>query len=147
METFLENFYGIFVNGALLDDLIETGLILPLTSTFLIIPAIIGFFFYKVIDSVKYSKQKHWVFVWLVSGALTFICSFATCIGMQNEEILRANLDLDAVQDDQFLFDQGIGVFSVFSVETFILSLLLFLLFSLLLKRFSTNNRRNPFYF
>jgi hypothetical protein len=29
MENFLENFYAIFVDGALLDDLITEGMILP----------------------------------------------------------------------------------------------------------------------
>jgi hypothetical protein len=147
MENFLENFYAIFVDGALLDDLITEGMILPLSVTFLFIPLFLGLLFYKVFDSVTYSEIKHWVLVCIISGTFTFVCTLVTCIGLQNKEILRENIDLDAIQDDQFLFDQGIGVFSVFAIQTFILSLLLLLFFSLILKRFSTNNRRNPFYF
>ncbi len=137
----LENFYGLFVDGSLLDDIIDEGLIMSLSLSTFFIPFVGVISFYYLINRVRFSKKRHWALMMLISGVLVLIVNLSTCISMAGKQILRDPSNPAA----GFMFDQGDSVFFMFSLQMFLLSCFYFFIFSIILKWWSTNCRKTPF--
>lgn len=141
MEKFLISIYELFVDGSLLDDLDKKGLILPLFFPLTLIPlAWVGTFYY-LINSARFCKKRHWVLTMLISALIVFVVNLSTCMSMAGKQILK---DIDNVNAG-FLFNQGIPVFLLFGFIMFLGACLFFLIFSIILKWWSTNCRKTPF--
>lgn len=141
MEDFLISIYELFVDGSLLDDLIKEGLIMPLSLSLLAISLIGVVAFYYIINSVRFYKKRHWGLMMLISALIVFVVSLTTCISMAGKQIPK---DPDNVAAG-FLFNEGDSVFFMFSLQMFIGTCLLFFIFSVILKWWSTNCRKTPF--
>ena len=141
MEKFLISIYKLFVDGSLLDDLIQEGLIIPLFFPLILIPLIGVVAFYYVINSVRFYKKRHWGLTMLISALIVFIVYISTCISMAGKQIPK-DPDNDKAG---FLFNQGDSVFFIFSLQVFVGACLFFVIFSIILKWWSTNCRKTPF--
>ncbi len=141
MENFLISIYELFVDGSLLDDLEEAKLIIPLFYPLILIPlAGVGAFYYGI-NSVRFYKKRHWGITMLSSALIVFIVYISTCISMAGRQIPKDPNNEKA----GFIFNQGDSVFFTFSLQMFVGSCLLFFIFSVILKWWSTNCRRTPF--
>jgi hypothetical protein len=141
MEDFLISIYELFVDGSLLDDLIKEGLVMPLSLSSLLIPLLGVAAFYYVINSVRFYKKRHWGLTMLISALIVFIVNLSTCISMAGKQIPK-DPDNEAAG---FLFDEGDSVFFMFGLQMFVGACLLFFIFSIILKWWSTNCRKTPF--
>ena len=145
MENFFVSLYEIFVDGSLLDDLIDEKLIVSLSLMSLLVPLLFAVFFYKIYDRVGFSKRRHWLLTMFISSLVVFFWTLITCFTMQNRQIARPVTVMEENQEVQFMFDQGSSVFFEYSFEMFVLATLYFFIFSLGLRLISTNNRKTPF--
>ncbi len=141
MEDLFINFYDLFVDGSLLDDLIEEGLILSLSLSTFFIPFLGAITFYYIINSVRFCKKRHWLFTMLISALIVFVVNISTCISMAGREILRDKSNPEA----GFLYDQGDSIFFMFSLQMFLLACFYFTILSITVKWWSTNCRKTPF--
>jgi quinol-cytochrome oxidoreductase complex cytochrome b subunit len=83
----------------------------------------------------------HWLLALVISGLVGLVINFVTCIQLENRHVLRDEAD----RTQGFLADQGSGVFFGYSVWMMLVTMVLFLLVSLILKVFSKNSNRVPF--
>ncbi len=134
-------FFELFTERTLLDDLDVENLLSPLSLTALLVAAILAGIYYFALDKHRYARVSTWAVVGLMSGLLTAFFVIATCYRKADQEVLRN----EANPNEGKLFDQGGGVFFGFGLEMLFLNLLLFVLISVFAKRFSTNNRKVPF--
>lgn len=141
LENFFVSFYNLFVDGSLLDDLIEEGLIMSLSLSTFFVPFLGVIAFYYIINSVRFCKKRHWLITMLISAVIVLIINISTCISMAGREILKDKYNPEA----GFLFDQGDSVFFMFSLQMFLLSCFYFFVFSIIVKWWSTNCRKTPF--
>ncbi|WP_394991632.1 hypothetical protein [Emticicia sp.] len=141
MENFFINIYNLFVDGSLLQDLIDEGLIMSLTPSAFFITLFCAISFYYFINSVRFCKKRHWLITMLISAIIVFIVNILTCFSMAGREILRDPSNPPA----GFLFDQGDSVFFMFSLQMFLLACFYFAIFSIIVKWWSTNCRKTPF--
>jgi hypothetical protein len=141
MEDLFINFYDLFVDGSLLDDLIEEGLILSLSLSTFFIPFLGAIIFYYIINSVRFCKKRHWLFMMLISALIVFVVNISTCISMAGREILRDKSNPEA----GFLYDQGDSIFFMFSLQMLLLACFYFTILSITVKWWSTNCRKTPF--
>lgn len=144
MEDFLFDFYSTFVNESLVEDLNAETLLTPLTISAIVITLLCAVVFYYVINSIRFGQLKHWLITMATSGFITFIVIFFTCTNMVNQEIPRNEANIKKGIDD-YRFDQGSSVFFTYGLTMFFLALILFLIFSLAIKHWSTNSRKTPF--
>ena len=145
MENFFINIYDLFVDGSLLDDLIDEGLIMSLSLSTFFIPFLAAILFYYVINSVRFCKKRHWSMMMLIAAVFVFLVNITTCISMAGKQIPRDKAAAEAGQPVKFMFDQGDSVFFMFSLQMFLLACLYFLVFSIMVKWWSTNCRKTPF--
>lgn len=141
MEDLFINIYDLFVDGSLLDDFIEEGLIMSLSLSAFFIPFFGAIAFYYIINSVRFCKKRHWLITMLLSALIVFVVNISTCISMARREILKDKSNPEA----GFLFDQGDSVFFMFSLQMFLLACFYFAIFSIIVKWWSTNCRKTPF--
>ena len=139
MEDFAINVYDFFTNGSLLDDLIEQELVLPLFWCLFGISLLSVLIYYYVINSPRFSKVSHWVIILIISSLLVGIVHFSTCMTMAEQQIIR-NPGTAA-----FYFNQGTSVFFSFALQIFFVAAILFLLFSVMFKWWSTQAHKTPF--
>ncbi|GAB4015148.1 hypothetical protein GCM10028808_39710 [Spirosoma migulaei] len=139
----IEDIYELFVDGSLLDDLIQEGLITPLFWTMLGISFAGVILFYYIINSTRFCRPSHWLLTLFFTGLLVFITHLGTCFSMANKQIPRDPNVPPA--EMHYLFDQGSSVFFSFALEMFGLAALLFFLMSMAFKWGSRNASRTPF--
>jgi len=139
MESIAITIYDWFTNGALLDDLIDQELILPLFWSLFGVSLLSVIAYYYLINSPRFSKLSHWFITMAISSLLISIIHFSTCTSMVNQQIIRT--PGSAV----YYFNQGTSVFFTFALQLFFFAGFLFLLFSVALKWWSTNARKTPF--
>ena len=145
MENLFTNFYDLFVDSSLLNDLIDQNLIVPLSLTWLIISLLGAAVFYWVMAvHSKRSKLNYWFLMLILTSLLVFVVHLSTCFSMENRQIPR---NPTAQPDNMtYFFDQGGAVFFVYALEMFALTAVLFFLFSIPLKFIgNANARKTPF--
>lgn len=141
MEESLYNFYNLFVNGALLEDLYQEELLSPLTWTAIGIAFVVAFAFYIwPFNKVSFSGLGSWLTMLGVSALTLFVIALVTCYQKAGQEILRVEAD----PDQGMLFEQGVGVFVSFAFTMALLTAIIFFLISMLMKGFSSNAKHRP---
>lgn len=142
MEDSLYRFYQLLsVNRSLLDDLYNATLLTPLTLTVLGLSLGFALLFYFLMDRARFARLTPWVLMLLGAALLTAIVVYVTC--SQQAHTMRQRDP--ANQALGFFFDQGGGVFFTFALLLLVLSALLYFLFSVLFRKFSTHLRFVPF--
>ncbi|WP_420151546.1 hypothetical protein [Spirosoma sp.] len=141
MEESLYNFYNLFVNSSLLEDLYQEELLSPMTWTAIGIAFVVAFAFYIwPFNKVSFSSMGSWLLMTGVSSLLLFIITLVTCYQKANQEIPRDKAD----PEQGNLFDQGVSVFLSYAFEMALLTALIFFLISMVMKNFSKNAKHRP---
>ncbi|GAB3997405.1 hypothetical protein GCM10028807_42540 [Spirosoma daeguense] len=141
MEESLYNFYNLFVNGALLEDLYQEELLSPLTWTAIGIAFVVAFAFYIwPFNKVSFSGLGSWLLMMGVSALTLFVIALVTCYQKANQEIPRDEADLDQGN----LFDQGVSIFLSYSFTMALLTVIIFFIISMVMKNFSKNAKHRP---
>ncbi|MFT4033553.1 MAG: hypothetical protein QM669_14130 [Siphonobacter sp.] len=141
MENILYDFYALFAERSLIDDLYDETLLTPITLTMLgFVLGGIGVY-YVGMNRVRYATFPTWLLVLAGSASLSMITTIVTCSQKAAQEIPRKKGHPELGR----YFDQGGSVFFGFGVEILLLAAVLFFMLSLLVKNLSTNNRKIPF--
>ena len=141
MEESLYNFYNLFVNSALLEDLYQEELLSPLTWTAVGIAFLVAVAFYIwPLNKVSFSGFGSWLLMLGVSALLLFVITLVTCYQKANQEIPRDEADTN----QGFLFDQGVSVFLSYAFSMALLTAIIFFLISMVMKNFSKNAKHRP---
>ncbi|QKZ15135.1 hypothetical protein [Spirosoma sp. KUDC1026] len=141
MEESLYNFYNLFVNSSLLEDLYQEELLSPLTWTAIGLAFVVAFAFYIwPFNRVSFSGLQHWLTMMGVSAVLLFIITLVTCYQKAGQEIPRDEAD----PEQGYLFDQGVSTFLSFSFEMALLTAIIFFVISMIMKNFSKNAKHRP---
>lgn len=141
MEESLYNFYNLFVNSNLLEDLYQEELLSPLTWTAIGIAFVVAFAFYIwPFNKVSFSGMSSWLLMMGISALLLFIISLVTCYQKANQDILRDEAD----PNQGTIFDQGVSVFLSYAFEMALLTALIFFIISMIMKNFSKNAKHRP---
>ncbi|GAB3695219.1 hypothetical protein GCM10027592_17040 [Spirosoma flavus] len=141
MEESLYNFYNLFVNGALLEDLYQEELLSPLTWTAIGIAFVVAFAFYIwPFNRVSFSGMGSWLLMMGVSALVLFVITLVTCYQKAGQEIPRDEAD----PDQGNLFDQGVSIFLSYSFTMALLTVVIFFIISMVLKNFSKNAKHRP---
>lgn len=141
MEESLYNFYNLFVNGNLLEDLYQEELLSPMTWTAIGLAFVVAFAFYIwPFNKVSFSSMSSWLLMTGVSALLLFVITLITCYQKANQEIPRDEAD----PNQGNLFDQGISVFLSYAFEMALLTTLIFFIISMIMKNFSKNAKHRP---
>ncbi|MCU0468746.1 MAG: hypothetical protein MUF58_09105 [Arcicella sp.] len=144
MEDFLFSFYSTFVDESLIEDLYLETLLTPLTISILVIMLLGAVVFYYVINSIRFGQRKHWFLTMGIGGIITFTVIFSTCVNMAGQEIVRNEANIKKGIPD-YRFDQGTSIFFTYGLTMVLLAMILFFIFSMLIKWWSTNSRKTPF--
>ena len=141
MEESLYNFYNLFVNGSLLEDLYQEELLSPLTWSAIGLAFVVAFAFYIwPFNKVSFSGLGSWLLMTGVSALLLFVITLITCYQKANQDISRDEAD----PNQGTIFDQGISVFLSYAFEMALLTALIFFIISMVLKNFSKNAKHRP---
>jgi hypothetical protein len=141
MEESLYNFYNLFVNSSLLEDLYQEELLSPLTWTAIGLAFVVAFAFYIwPFNRVSFSGLEHWLTMLGVSAVLLFVITLVTCYQKAGQEIPRDEAD----PEQGYLFDQGVSTFLSFSFEMALLTAIIFFVISMVMKNFSKNAKHRP---
>ncbi len=141
MEESLYNFYNLFVNGSLLEDLYQEELLSPLTWSAIGLAFVVAFAFYIwPFNKVSFSGLGSWLLMTGVSALLLFVITLITCYQKANQDIPRDEAD----PNQGTIFDQGISVFLSYAFEMALLTALIFFIISMVLKNFSKNAKHRP---
>ncbi|GAB2565733.1 hypothetical protein [Spirosoma areae] len=141
MEESLYNFYNLFVNSALLEDLYQEELLSPLTWTAIGIAFVVAFAFYIwPFNRVSFSGMGSWLLMMGVSALTLFVITLVTCYQKAGQDIPRDEAD----PNQGILFDQGISIFLSYAFSMALLSALIFFIISMILKNFSKNAKHRP---
>jgi hypothetical protein len=141
MEESLYNFYNLFVNSALLEDLYQEELLSPLTWSAVGIAFVVAFAFYIwPFNRVSFSGFGSWLLMLGVSALVLFVMTLVTCYQKANQEIPRDEADTN----QGVLFDQGASVFLSYAFEMALLTALIFFVISMVMKNFSKNAKHRP---
>ncbi len=141
MEESLYNFYNLFVNSNLLEDLYQEELLSPLTWTAIGIAFVVAFAFYIwPLNKVSFSGMGHWLLMMGISALSMFVISLVTLYQKAGQEIPRDESDLEQGN----LFDEGVSVFLSYSFTMALLAAVIFFIISLILKNFSKNAKHRP---
>ncbi|MBO9637676.1 MAG: hypothetical protein J7576_05875 [Siphonobacter aquaeclarae] len=141
MENLLYDFYALFAERSLIDDLYDETLLTPLTLMMKGIPLIGAAIFYFGLNKVRYAKFSVWGSMLAACSVLVMIITIVTCNQKAAQEIPRKKGHPELGR----YFDQGGSVFFGFGFEMLLLSALVFFVVSLIIKNLSTNNRKIPF--
>lgn len=85
--------------------------------------------YYKLFDRPRFHRWWHWLIVLTITAFLMLIIAIMYTDGVFNKEGL----------------DIGVGDYVEFLITCFLNTIILFFLFSVLIKNFSINRRRTPF--
>ncbi|GAB3746113.1 hypothetical protein [Spirosoma pomorum] len=141
MEESLYNFYNLFVNSSLLEDLYQEELLSPLTWTAIGLAFVVAFAFYIwPFNRVSFSGLEHWLTMLGVSALLLFVITLVTCYQKAGQEIPRDEAD----PEQGYLFDQGVSTFLSFSFEMALLTAIIFFVISMVMKNSSKNAKHRP---
>ncbi len=141
MEESLYNFYNLFVNSALLEDLYQEELLSPLTWSAVGIAFLVAFAFYIwPFNRVSFSGFGSWLLMLGVSALLLFVVTLVTCYQKAGQAIPRDEADTN----QGVLFDQGVSVFLSYAFSMALLTAVIFFVISMLLKNFSKNAKHRP---
>lgn len=141
MEESLYNFYNLFVNSSLLEDLYQEELLSTLTWSAIGVAFVVAFVFYIwPLNKVSFSGLGNWLLMMGISALLLFLMAFVTCNQKANQEILRVEAD----PNQGTLFDQGGSVFLGYAFEMALLTAVIFFIISMILKNFSKNAKHRP---
>ncbi|RFS14950.1 hypothetical protein [Emticicia sp. C21] len=144
MEDTLFDFYSLFINESLVEDLYAETLLTPLTTSTIVVTLLCTVTFYYIINSIRFGQLKHWLIMMAIGAFLTFSIVFLSCYNMVQQEIPRNEANIKKGIAD-YRFDQGSSVFFTYGLTMFFLAMILFVVFSLLIKHWSTNSRKTPF--
>lgn len=135
------DFYNLFVNSELLQDLYDEELLSPLTWTAVGIAFVVAFAFYIwPFNRVSFSGLGSWLLMLGVSALLLFVITLVTCYQKAGQEIPRDEADAE----QGILFDQGVSVFLSYAFSMALLTALIFFLISMVMKNFSKNAKHRP---
>jgi preprotein translocase subunit SecG len=141
MEESLYNFYNLFVNGNLLEDLYQEELLSPITWTAIGIAFVVAFAFYIwPFNKVSFSGLGSWLLMLGVSAVTLFVITLITCYQKAGQEIPRDEAD----SNQGTLFDQGVSVFLSYAFEMALLTAVIFFVISMIMKNFSKNAKHRP---
>ncbi|GAB3543276.1 hypothetical protein [Spirosoma fluminis] len=141
MEESLYNFYNLFVNSSLLEDLYQEELLSPMTWTAIGIAFVVAFAFYIwPFNRVSFSGFGSWLLMLGVSALTLFIITLVTCYQKAGQDIARDEAD----PEQGTLFDQGVSVFLSYAFEMALLTALIFFIISMVMKNFSKNAKHRP---
>lgn len=141
MEESLYNFYNLFTNSALLEDLYQEELLSPLTWTAIGIAFVVAFAYYIwPFNKVSFSSFGSWLLMLGVSALALFVITLVTLYQKAGQELLRDEAD----PEQGTLFDQGVSVFLSYSFSMALLTALIFFIISMILKNFSKNAKHRP---
>jgi len=141
MEESLYNFYNLFVNSALLEDLYQEEMLSPLTWTAIGIAFVVAIAFYIwPFNKVSFSGFGSWLTMLGVSALTLFVITLITCYQKAGQEILR----VDADPDQGIFFDQGVSVFVSFAFTMALITAAIFFFISMIMKGFSSNAKHRP---
>lgn len=141
MEESLYNFYNLFVNSSLLEDLYQEELLSPLTWTAVGIAFVVAFAFYIwPFNRVSFSSFGSWLLMLGVSAVTLFVITLVTCYQKAGQEIPRDEAD----PEQGNLFDQGVSVFLSYAFEMALLTAVIFFIISMIVKNFSKNAKHRP---
>ena len=148
--NFIIDFYDLFVNGPLMDDLLDERIDLFGTLFYTLAGStLVGVvFYYYVLNgrhrrSSKFAAWGYWLAVLLTCAGLTLAAHFVTCLQMA-EKLIPRNPKAPANQITYF-FDQPDSVFAGFAGQAAGLSIALFFILSILLKWGSGQAKKSPF--
>lgn len=127
MEDFLFDFYSFFAPADLLQCLFLGNVLTSITLSVVILTFLICLLFYRNPFAFRrwFYKLSHWLLSMLFAAALCFFVAYLTCVKIECED--------------------GFAIFFIFGIEIMVLSSLLFLVYSLLLKNLSVIARKTPF--
>lgn len=135
------DFYNLFVNSELLQDLYDEELLSPLTWTAVGIAFVVAFAFYIwPFNRVSFSGFGSWLLMLGISALLLFVITLVTCYQKAGQEIPRDEADTN----QGVLFDQGVSVFLSYAFSMALLTALIFFLISMVMKNFSKNAKHRP---
>lgn len=140
MEDFLFDIFENLVNFSLLADLFSEMLLTPLFLSNVFITIAFVVIFYYVINHPRFQRWYHWLLVMGCNFAIIFLIHIFTCIMMKNKEIVRS----DTASDATYLFDQGALVFTFYSLEMALISVVIYIVFSYSIKWWSVNACLTP---
>jgi hypothetical protein len=144
LEDVLYDIYKLFVESSLLNDFYDNTLFTPITLAIVLGTLLICGLFYKNPFAFRtwFYKFKHWLLTMFVSGFLFgFLVAVITCFQKAGDEVMRNEKD----PEQGTYFDQGSASFILLGVEFFIVSCILFFLFSIALRYVSIIARKTPF--
>ncbi len=150
MDSIID-FYDLFANGPLMDDLLDEriDLFAPLFWTLFGITLVVVVVYYYVMNhkifvrANRFGKSIHWFIMLIISAILAFSTHVVTLLQMADRLVPR-NPGAPP-KEITYFFDQSDAVFYGFAGQVAGLSMILFFLFSLALKWGSTHAKRTPF--
>lgn len=140
MNDALFDFYNLFVNNNLLEDLYQEELLGPLTFSMLGIVVVVAFLFYIWPNRVSFTGMGHWVLMMLASAIAVFVMTLVTCYQKKGQQLPRDEADTTL----GLLFDQETVVFLSYALQMFALTAVLFFVVSMLMKTASRNAKHRP---
>lgn len=105
------------------EALYENGTYIILGGSLFVVTLLIAFFFYKVIDPIKWANLIGWIYTAFINALIQFIIAYVSCVNVV----------------DSHSFSIAMGFINFFY------ALLLFFLVSIPIKYLSVNNYHNPF--
>jgi hypothetical protein len=150
MDQIIE-FYDLFTNGPLMDDLLDERIDQFGSLFWTLIGLTLGgavLYYYGLNHKVfvranRFGKVIHWVLALIVTAVLVFVAHFVTLIQQADKQIPR-NPQADP-KTITYFFDEGDAVFFAFAGQVAGLSVVLFFLLSMAMKWGSTHAKNVPF--
>lgn len=129
MNSFFANLYELLYYDANFSTAVfSTGLYTVIGVLSIIIPFIIGFVYYKIVDRPSFAT----VFIWLVAGGISAVLSF----------LVSYNWVYNNLAD---LYEFSASQYMTLGLISAAYSFLIYVLFSFLFKRVSINTKNIPF--
>ena len=107
----------------------QSGGYSPVFYVMLFLPLIVAFVYYIVLDHILLAKVKKWLYIGLATAAVATLA-----------DIFIAHQKISGYTFSKNIVDAGVG-----SADFFVYSVLLYFIFSLIFKSFSSRSRNIPF--
>jgi hypothetical protein len=142
MEEFLYSVYDtLHVNRSLLDDLYNATLLTPLTLATLGLALGFALLYYFLMDRARFARLTPWALMLTGASLLTALVVYQVC-ARQAHNVRQRDPNNPSLG---VYFDQGGGVFFTYALLLLVLCAVFYVLFSVLLRKFSTHLRFVPF--
>ncbi len=114
----------------------QSGAYSPVFYVMLLLPLIVAFVYYIVLDHILLAQTRKWLFIGGGTAAVATVVA-----------LIIAHQKIEGFTFSQNIIDAGIGSadFLSFGFIIFVYSALFFLVFSLIFKSFSSRSRNIPF--